>query len=110
VPVTDSYIPVIAKENAHLQVLVVWLDDYEEHSVLLLKAAYALQRANNENSTQIFPEKELRDHSPNFYIQVSVSDLYFPKIDLPYSAAGNMWNRSWEYTNRSQTHECGNWD
>jgi hypothetical protein len=27
-----------------------------------------------------------------------------------YSAAVNYVDRSWEYKNRSQTHECGNWD
>jgi hypothetical protein len=27
-----------------------------------------------------------------------------------YSAAGKYVDRSWEYINRSQTHECGNWD
>jgi hypothetical protein len=36
-----------------------------------------------ENSKQIFPEKELRGHSPNFHFHVSMSDLYFPMIDLP---------------------------
>jgi hypothetical protein len=35
-----------------------------------------LQRDNTENSKQIFPEKELRGHSPNFHIHVSVSDLH----------------------------------
>jgi hypothetical protein len=35
-----------------------------------------------ENGKQIFPERELHGHSPNFYIHVSVSDLYFPTIDL----------------------------
>ncbi len=35
-----------------------------------------------ENSKQIFPEKELRRHSPNFHIHVSVSDLYNPTINL----------------------------
>jgi len=44
---------------------------------------YALQRTNTENLKQIFPEKELGGHSPNFHIQVSVSDLYIPMIDLP---------------------------
>ncbi len=39
-----------------------------------------LQRANTENLKQIFPEKELRGHSPNFHIHVSVSDLYIPSI------------------------------
>jgi hypothetical protein len=51
-----------------------------------------LQRTNTENWKQIFPKKELRGHSPNFHIHVSLSDLYIPVIDLPiYSAAGNMW-------------------
>jgi hypothetical protein len=43
----------------------------------------SLQRTDTENSKQIFPEKELCGHSPNFYIHVSVSDLYVPTIDLP---------------------------
>ncbi len=43
----------------------------------------ALQRNNTENSKQIFLEKELSGHSPNFHIHVSVSDLYIPTIDLP---------------------------
>jgi hypothetical protein len=39
----------------------------------------ALQRTSTENSKQIFPEKELRGHSPNFHIHVFVSYLYiFP--------------------------------
>ncbi len=29
------------------------------------------------------PRKELRGHSPNFHIQVSVSDKYIPTIVLP---------------------------
>jgi hypothetical protein len=43
-----------------------------------------LQITNTENSTQTFPEKELRGHSPNFHIHVSLSDLrvYIPTIDL----------------------------
>ncbi len=27
-----------------------------------------------------------------------------------YSSAGKYVDRSWEYINLSQTHECGNWD
>ncbi len=46
-------------------------------------SALALQRTNTENSKQIFLEKELRGHSPNFHINVSVSDLFIPMIDLP---------------------------
>jgi hypothetical protein len=43
----------------------------------------ALQRHNTKISKQIFPEKELRDHSPNSYILVSGSDLHIPTIGLP---------------------------
>jgi hypothetical protein len=43
----------------------------------------ALQRQNTEILKQIFPEKEYRGLSPNFYIHASVSDLYIPTIDLP---------------------------
>jgi hypothetical protein len=43
----------------------------------------ALLRNSTENSYQILPQKELRCHSPNFHIHVSVSDLYIPTIDLP---------------------------
>jgi hypothetical protein len=57
-----------------------------------------LQRHNTENSKQMFPEKELRGLSPNSYIHVF------------YSSAGKYVDRSREYINRSQTHECGNWD
>ncbi len=35
-----------------------------------------LQRTNTENLKHIFPEKELRGHSPNLHIHMSVSDLY----------------------------------
>jgi hypothetical protein len=36
----------------------------------------------------VFPEKELRSYSPNSYIYVSVSDLYFP---LPILMQENRW-------------------
>ncbi len=42
---------------------------------------YALQR---KNAKQIFPEKEYRGLSPNFYIHVSVSELYIPTMGLPF--------------------------
>jgi hypothetical protein len=41
-----------------------------------------LQRTNIKNSKQIYPEKELRGHSPNFQIHVSVSDLYMTTVGL----------------------------
>jgi hypothetical protein len=51
----------------------------------------ALQRTNTENSKQVFTEKELRCHCPNFHIHVYVSDLYFPTNDLPILLEKNMW-------------------
>ncbi len=34
----------------------------------------------NENPICVIPEKELRGLSPHFYIQMSVSELYIPRI------------------------------
>ncbi len=68
-----------------------------------------LQRQNTEILKQIFPEKEYRGLSPNFHIHVSVSDLYNPTIVLPTLLEEIHVDRSWDYINRSQTHECGNW-
>ncbi len=52
--------------------------------VLYMKVVtLTLQRTNTGNLKQIFKKKELRGHSPNFYIHVSVSHLYIPTIDLP---------------------------
>jgi hypothetical protein len=45
---------------------------------------------------------KLRSLSPNSYIHVSVSDLNIPTIGLP--AVGKEVDRSWDYINRSQTH------
>jgi hypothetical protein len=51
----------------------------------------ALQTNNTNNSKQIFQEKELCGHSPNFHIHVSVSNLYIPTMDLPILLQENMW-------------------
>ncbi len=85
---------------------------YSKHAYRNLWSA--LQRHNIENLKQIFPEKQLCGLSPNFHHHVSVSDLYIYSHDwsaYPAPAAGKYVGQSWEYnTNRSQTHECGNWD
>jgi hypothetical protein len=36
-----------------------------------------------ENPTNVFPEMKLRGLVPNFYIHVSVNNLYISKICLP---------------------------
>jgi hypothetical protein len=61
----------------------------------------ALQRQNDENWKQIFPEKEYRGLSPNF-------NYIFPRWVCLFCWRKYV-DRSWEYINRSQTHECGNW-
>ncbi len=61
------------------------------------------------NSVYIFLFWELRGLSPNFYIHVSVSDLYIPRIG-PHISSSRTAVQSWEYIIHSQTHECGNWD
>jgi len=70
-----------------------------------------MQRPNAENLKPMFPEKELRGHSPNSYIHVSVSDSYIPTVGLPILLEENRWT-DWGdiYIDRSQTQECGNWD
>jgi hypothetical protein len=58
-------------------------------SLLVLHTVYksilnTLQRKNAENLKQIFPEKEYRSLSPNFYIHVSVSEIYISTMGLPF--------------------------
>jgi hypothetical protein len=80
-----------------------------EAGLLLSYFLHALQRQNTEISKQIFPEKEYRGLCPNFYVHASVSDLYIPTIGLPFLLEEIHVDRSWDYINRSQTHECENW-
>ncbi len=51
----------------------------------------ALQRHNNENLKQIFPEEKLRCLSPDFLIHLSVRDLYIPTIGLSILRQENLW-------------------
>ncbi len=73
---------------------------------------HTLQRTTTENSKQIFLFWELRGHIPNFHIHVSVIYLYISTVDLPIllQECWNYVDQSWEYINRSQIHECANWD
>ncbi len=45
----------------------------------------------------------------DFHIHVSLSNLYISRIG-PQISCSRKADRWWEYINRSQTHECGNWD
>jgi hypothetical protein len=57
----------------------------------LLADKRALQRYYTENSKHIFPEKELRGHSHNSYIHISVCDLYIPTTGQPILLQENRW-------------------
>jgi hypothetical protein len=69
----------------------------------------ALQRTNTENSKQMFPEKELRGQGPNFHTLGLWAIYIFPRSICIFCCKKYM-DRSWEYINVSQTHECWNWD
>ncbi len=51
-----------------------------------MRALCTLQRTNT--AKQIFPEKELCGHSPNFYIHVSWERFVYSHKRSAYSAAG----------------------
>jgi hypothetical protein len=51
----------------------------------------------------------MRGLSPNFYINISVIDLYVPTIGLPIWLQRNRWTDP-KYLNRSQMYEYGNWE
>ncbi len=68
----------------------------------------ALQRHNSRFETNIATKGIARPQSQ--FPLSCVCERFVYSHDLPaYSAAGKYVDRSWEYTNRSQTHECRNW-
>ncbi len=64
---------------------------------------YALYR----KSDYVFPEMKLWGLVPNACICEGF--IYFPDRSA-YLTAAKLADRSWEYINRSQIHECGNWE
>ncbi len=79
-----------------------------ECSLRQLKYSYALERKSMYSYVFLF--WELGGLSPNFRIHVFLSDLVyriFPGSVHIFPAAEKA-DLSWEYINRSQTHECGN--
>ncbi len=68
-----------------------------------------VHRNENPIYVPVFLFWEFRGLSHNFYFHVSVSDLLIPRI-CPHISCTIQADRSWEYINRSQTHERGNWD
>ncbi len=68
------------------------------------------KRHRKEILIYVFPEKELCGLSPNFHIDVFVSDLNILKISPSIFLQQNRQTDCGEYINRSQKHECRNWD
>ncbi len=72
------------------------------------KLVPTLQRQNAENLKQIFPEKEYRASVPISTFMCLWANYIFPRLVCLF-----CWRKyldwSWEYINRSKTHECGNW-
>jgi hypothetical protein len=64
----------------------------------------------NEKPIYLFPEKALRGFCPNIHIHDSVSDLFILGIGPQIGPVAEKADQSWEYKNRSQSHECGNWE
>ncbi len=81
-PRRNSKIPSRPSDMVFLFINVYWFNIRFLWSAVA--ESTALQRQNAENLKQIFPEKEYRGLSPNFYIPVSVSELYIPTMGLPF--------------------------
>ncbi len=76
--------------------------------VLVLKDGCTARRQYRKFETNI-PRKEIARPLSQFP-QSCVYERFIYSYDRSaYSAAGKYVNRSWEYINRLQTHECGNW-
>jgi hypothetical protein len=58
----------------------------------------------------LFPKQNYNILSPSSYIEISVRHFIYFQDQSAYSVAGKYVDRSWEYINCSQTHECGNSD
>ncbi len=67
-----------------------------------------LQRQNTEISKQIFQEKEYRGLSSIFTF-MRLWALYIFSRSVSLFCWRKYVDRSWDYINRSQTHECWNW-
>ncbi len=82
------------------------MDRVEDNTEPKLKSTFGIGGCTlQRHSTEKYPGKELCGSSP-----ISVRDLYIPLIGLHILVQENRWSFRVEYIDRSQTHECGNWD
>ncbi len=75
---------------------------------VLISCAICTAKTKCRKFKTYIPRKGISGLSPNFHIHVSMSELYIPTMGLPVLLE-KICRLSWEYRNRSQTHECGNW-
>jgi hypothetical protein len=91
------------------QVVVVCSHTFRVTVTLPLPKSPTLQRQNAENLKQIFPEKEYIGAS----VPISTFMYLWANNIFPWWVCLFCWRKyvdwSWEYINRSKTHECGNW-
>ncbi len=86
------------------------MSSFGDYSLVTLSADYRLHRKETLPKFETYiPRKGIARPQSNFYIHVSVSNLFIARLDLPITIAGKYLDRSWEYINHSQTHECGYW-
>ncbi len=62
-----------------------------------------------KNPINVFPEMKLQGLCPNSHSCICEWLIYSQDLSA-YLAAAKYADWSWEYINRSQKHECGNWD
>ncbi len=58
----------------------------------------------------LFPKQNYNVQSPRSYAHDICERFIYFQDRSAYSAAGKYVDRFWEYINRSQIHECRNWD
>ncbi len=61
-------------------------------------------------ASSLFPKQNYNVLSPNSYTHIPVRDLYISRISLSILLQQKYVDWSWEYINRSHTHECRKWN
>jgi hypothetical protein len=99
--------PPITHQNIHKKYITLI---YQQHS-LSATARLCVEYVHcKQDPIYIFPEMTLCGFVPNFHIRVFVSDFYIFPWSINLFCCRKYVDGSWEYINRSQTHECGNRD
>ncbi len=77
-----------------------------ENPILMSGSHFCIPRKETVQPAPLFPKQNFNVPYPSSYTHISVRDLY-----MSVFLQTDMWgvDLSWEYINRSQTHECRNW-